>query len=133
MITQILSDKVPEPPPGTYSHALLVGDTLYMSGQHAGAPEGGVLGDGSVLDQTRHTLKKIVTLVEAAGGTVADIVKMTVYVTDIACRPEVSVARREVFSGTMPCSTLVGITALAMPELKIEIDAVAVIGAGKQN
>jgi 2-iminobutanoate/2-iminopropanoate deaminase len=55
---------------------------------------------------------------------------MTVYVTDIAGRPEVSVARREVFSEPMPCSTLVAISALAMPELKVEIDAVAVIGAG---
>ncbi len=131
MITQILADAVPEPPPGTYSHALLVGNVLYMSGQHAGAPEGGLLGDGSIEDQTRQTFKKIIALVEAAGGSVTDIVKMTVYLTDIAGRPAVSVARREVFSDPMPCSTLVAISALAMPELKVEIDAVAVIGASR--
>jgi enamine deaminase RidA (YjgF/YER057c/UK114 family) len=131
MITQILSDAVPEPPPGTYSHALKVGDVLYMSGQHAGAPGGGLLGDDSVVDQTRHTFKKIVALVEAAGGSARDIVKITVYLTDIAGRPEVGIARGEFFSEPMPCSTLVAITALAAPELKVEIDAVAVIGASK--
>jgi enamine deaminase RidA (YjgF/YER057c/UK114 family) len=129
MITQILSEQVPEPPPGTYSHALLVEGVLYLSGQHAGAPGGGLLGDGSILDQTRHTFRKIVTLVEAAGGSVKDIVKMTVYLTDIAGRPEVGIARKEFFVDPMPCSTLVAISALAMPELKVEIDAVAVIGA----
>ena len=127
---KIVTPAVPEPPPGLFSNCLVVDHTVYISGQHAGAPGGGLLGDGSMLDQTRQALTKIKALVETAGATMADIVKLTVYVTDMSQRAEVSAARREFFSGDFPCSTLVGITSLAAPELLVEVDAVAIIGAG---
>lgn len=130
---KIITPAVPEPPPGSFSNCLVVGDTVYVSGQHAGASGGGILGDGSMLDQTRQALKKIKAIVEAAGATMADIVKLTVYVTDISKRAEVSAARREFFSGDFPCSTLVGITALAAPGLLVEIDATAIIGAAARR
>lgn len=130
---KIITPAVPEPPPGSFSNCLVVGDTVYVSGQHAGAPGGGILGDGSMLDQTRQALKKIKAIVEAAGATMADIVKLTVYVTDISKRAEVSAARREFFSGDFPCSTLVGITALAAPGLLVEVDATAIIGAATRR
>ncbi|MFT8242932.1 RidA family protein [Roseomonas sp. BN140053] len=121
---------MPEPPPGLFSNALVVGSTVYLSGQHAGAPGGGLLGDGSVLDQTRQALRKLVALVEAAGGSAADIVKLTVYLADMDRKAEVSAARREFFRDPLPCSTLVGVNALAAPDLLVEVDAVAVLGAG---
>lgn len=129
MMRKAVSPEVPEPPPDLFSNCLVAGGVVYLSGQHAGAPGGGVSGDGSVADQTRRTLEKIRSLVEAAGASMADIVKLTVYVTDISRRGEVSAARRAFFEGDFPCSTLVEVSALAAPGLAVEIDAVAVIGA----
>ena len=60
----------------------------------------------------------------------SDVVKVTIFVTDITQREEVWRARREVFSGDFPASTLVQVAALAEPALKVEIEAIAHIGAG---
>ena len=130
---RVTTPEVPEPPAGLFSNCLVVGDTVYISGQHSGLPGGGTAGDGTVLDQARHSLRKVIALVEAAGGSAADIVKLTVYLTDMERRAEVSTARREFFGDPFPCSTLVGITALVAPELKVEIDAVAVLSAGQDR
>jgi enamine deaminase RidA (YjgF/YER057c/UK114 family) len=129
-IAKVTSPASAEPPPGLFSQALLADGTLYVSGQHAGAPGGGVLGDGSAGSQARETFKKIRALVEAAGGRMADVVKLTVYLTDIADRPAVSATRREFFAEPFPTSTLVEIKGLVDPALKVEVEAVAVIGAG---
>ena len=66
---------------------------------------------------------------EAAGGRVDDIVKVVVYVTDIKRREEFWKARRETFTGDFPVSTLVEVRALAAPELLVEVEAVAILGA----
>jgi len=126
---RVSSPHVPEPPPGTFSRAIQVGDQLFVAGITAGSPSGpeGV----SMYDQTRSVFTKIRHLVEAAGGTMNDIMKMTIYVTDMGGRADIGKARGEVFTlGKMPCSTLVEIKSLAQPGLKIEIDATAVLGAG---
>jgi 2-iminobutanoate/2-iminopropanoate deaminase len=60
-----------------------------------------------------------------------DIVTVTIYVTDISQREKVWQARREFFTGNFPCSTLVQVAALANPSLKVEINAVAHIGASQ--
>ncbi|UFN48187.1 RidA family protein [Roseomonas sp. OT10] len=127
MIRRVATPAVPEPPPGLFSNCLVAGGLIHVSGQHAGAPGGGVLGDGSVADQTRHALHKVLALVEAAGGSAAGVVKLTVYLTDMARKAEVSAARREFFADPMPCSTLVGVAALVAPELLVEVDALAVL------
>jgi enamine deaminase RidA (YjgF/YER057c/UK114 family) len=67
---------------------------------------------------------------EAAGGRMDDIVKVVIFVTDITRREEVWKARREVFSGDFPASTLVEVRALAVPEILVEVEAIAVLGAG---
>ncbi|MGQ9370466.1 RidA family protein [Azospirillum sp. ST 5-10] len=133
MIRRITAPGVPEPPPGLFSNALLVDGTLHLSGQHAGVPGGGVVGGDRVEAQAREALRRVRALVEAAGGTMADVVKLTVYVTDMARRGEVAAARRAVFDGVPPCSTLVEVTGLAAPGLLVEIDAVAVIGAAQEG
>ena len=74
---------------------------------------------------------KIRHCVEAAGGDMADIVKVTMFVTDITQREKVWPARREFFTGNFPASTLVQVAALANPALKVEIEAIAHIGAGQ--
>ena len=98
-----------------------------MSGMTAGDGKDGVLGDGTPFDQSRQCLFKIKNLVEAAGCTLDDVVKLTIYLTDIHDRAEFGRARAEFFKGVMPCSRLVGITALAQPGLVVEVDAVALL------
>ena len=61
----------------------------------------------------------------------ADVVTVTIFVTDISQREKVWQARREFFTGDFPCSTLVQVAALANPSLKVEINAVAHIGTGR--
>jgi 2-iminobutanoate/2-iminopropanoate deaminase len=126
LLKRIHSREVAEPLPGTYSHCLVAGDTIYVSGQHAGTSDGGVGGDGSMLSQATIALGKIKALLEAAGATMADVAKLNVYVTDISGRAQIGEARRKFFSGDFPCSTLVEITALAQPGLLVEIEAIAV-------
>ena len=85
----ISSPKVPAPPPQLFTNAKLIGDTLYVSGMHAGDGKGGVVGDGGTYEQAREALTRIRHLVEAAGGTMNDIVKLGVFATDIADRVEI--------------------------------------------
>ena len=79
----------------------------------------------------RTIFTKIRHLVEAAGGNMADIMKVTIFVTDITQREKVWQARREFFTGNFPASTLVQVAALATPALKVEIEAVAHIGGSR--
>ncbi|MFO0988675.1 MAG: RidA family protein [Alphaproteobacteria bacterium] len=123
---RVVAAAVPEPPPGLFSNCLVAGDTIYVSGQHAGGAGGAPAGDRSMAGQTRTTLAKIQALLEAAGVTMDDVVKLTVYTTDIAQRGAISEARRAFFAGDFPCSTLVEIKGLVHPDLLVEIEAVAV-------
>jgi 2-iminobutanoate/2-iminopropanoate deaminase len=72
----------------------------------------------------------VLRLIEAAGGTADDVVKLTVYLCDMDRRADFSIARREVFAEPLPCSTLVGINALIGADLLVEVDAVAMIRSG---
>src|SRR5436305_3756583 len=126
-IVRATTPAVPEPAPGTWSNCLVVGGIAYIAGMTA---RGADLGDENA--QSKAIFTKIRHLVEAAGGTMADVVKVTIFVTDISQREKVWQARRECFSGDFPASTLVQVAALADPSLKVEIEAVAHIGAGKR-
>ena len=70
-------------------------------------------------------------LLEAAGGSMSDIVKITVYVTDISKRAEIGKVRAEFFPGDKPCSTMVEVKALVTPDLLIEVEPLAILGAGR--
>jgi 2-iminobutanoate/2-iminopropanoate deaminase len=126
-IVRATSPEVPEPPAGTWSNCLVANGFAYIAGMTARGPE--MAGDEYV--QARAIFEKIRHLVGAAGGVMADIVKVTIFVTDISQREKVWRARREFFSGNFPASTLVQVAALADPALKVEIEAVAHIGAGR--
>src|SRR3954469_2360393 len=125
-IVRAISPDVPEPGPGTWSNCLVAGGIAYVAGMTA---SGGDLTDEYT--QAKAIFTKIRHLVEAAGGTMADIVTVTIFVTDIAQREKVWQARREFFTGDFPASTLVQVAALADPSLKVEIEAVAHIGASR--
>ena len=126
-IVRAISPDVPEPAPGTWSNCLVAGGVAYLAGMTA---RGAELGDEYA--QSKAIFTKIRHLVEAAGGSMADIVKVTIFVTDISQREKVWQARREFFTGNFPTSTLVQVAALADPSLKVEINAVAHIGAGQR-
>lgn len=126
LLKRVRSRDVPEPAPDSFSHCLIGGDTVFVSGQHAGNAAGGIDGDGTMVSQATVAFAKIKLLLEAAGATMADVAKLTVYVTDMSQRAGVSEARKKFFKGDFPCSTLIGISALAQPGLLVEIDAVAV-------
>jgi len=124
-ITRATTPAVPEPQPETWSNCLVADGIAYIAGMTA---SGGDLTDEYT--QGKAIFTKIRHLVEAAGGSMADIVTVTIFVTDITQREKVWQARREFFSGNFPASTLVQVAALATPALKVEINAVAHIGAG---
>jgi 2-iminobutanoate/2-iminopropanoate deaminase len=125
-IVRAVSPEVSEPPAGSWSNCLVAGGIAYIAGMTArGSTE------ADEYAQAKAILGKIRHLVEAAGGSMADIVKVTIFVTDITQREKVWQARREFFTGNFPTSTLVQVAALADPSLKVEIDAVAHIGTGR--
>lgn len=107
---RISSAHVPEPPPGTFSRAIQVGDQLFVAGMTAHRPNG-IDGGDSMHEQTRAVFTKIRHLVEAAGGTMNDIVKMTGFITDMKRRDDYLRGRRDFFTADPPASTLVEVTA----------------------
>jgi 2-iminobutanoate/2-iminopropanoate deaminase len=126
---RISSPQVPEPPPQTWSNCLVVGNQVFVAGMIARDGDK-VLGGDSMYEQAKVIFGKIKHLMEAAGGRMDDIVKVQIFVTDIKRREEVWKARREAFTGDFPVSTLVEVRALAAPEILVEVEAVAILGAG---
>jgi 2-iminobutanoate/2-iminopropanoate deaminase len=116
----------PDPRP-RYTNAWRVGETIYVAGQVATDPSDQLVGAGDIHEQTRVVMRKIATILETAGAELADVVKLTVYLTDVGLRTGYHEARREFFPTDPPAGTLVGNVALAVPGALIEIDAVAVV------
>jgi 2-iminobutanoate/2-iminopropanoate deaminase len=131
-INRAVSPEVPEPPAGTWSNCLVVGGIAYIAGMTARGGGQSETGGDDEYAQAKAIFGKIRHLVAAAGGSMADIVKVTIFVTDITQREKVWRARQEFFSGNFPVSTLVQVAALAAPSLKVEVDAIAHIGAGQR-
>ena len=112
------------------SAGVKVGDTVYLSGAVAFDSEGNVVGEGDVYAQSKQVFKNIEEALASAGASMADVVKITTYLTDISRYGEFGKARTEAFPGGVPSSTAVTSPALVMPELLVEVEAVAVIGSG---
>ena len=116
--------------PATYSQGVKVTQAqtvLFLSGQVAYAPDGSVAYRGDFKGQARGAYEAIKVLVESQGGTMASIVKLTTYVTDMSYRIDLAPIREEFFGKKGPASTLVEISALAHPDWMIEIEAIAVV------
>ena len=129
-IRRVTSPHVPEPPPERWSNCLVSDGIAYVSGMTARGTDPKVLAGMDEYEQAKQIFGKIKGMVEAAGGKMNDIAQMNIFVTDIAQRKEVWRAREQFFSGDFPCSTLVEVSALAIPALLVEINAVAHIGEG---
>ncbi len=108
------------------SQAIQIGNAIYVSGQVALTPAGEVIGKGDMKVQTRQALENIKTVLQAAGAALQDVVKITVFTTDISRLMETHSVRAEYFPDPAPASTAVEVKALAFPDLLIEIEAVAV-------
>ena len=116
-------------PRGSY-HQVAVADPgriVAIAGQTASDAEGNVVGGSDIRAQTRAVLEKLRNGGEAAGGTVDDIVAVTVFITDARFYSDVNEVRREVFGSNFPTSTMVNVSSLARPELLVEINALAVV------
>ena len=104
---------------------------IHTAGQVSIDEHGALVGAGDLAAQTAQAMRNVGLALAAAGATLADIVKITTYVVNYTSeqRSTISKARAPFFAGgTPPASTLVGVSALALPEWLIEIEAVAIIG-----
>ena len=128
---RVTSDHVAEPQAETWSNCKVHGDFFQIAGCVSGYANDVIAGGDDVYEQARITFTKIKHLVEEAGAVMDDIIKVTIFVTDITRREEVWKARAEFFTGDFPCSTLVEVSALARPGLAVEIEAHGFIGASK--
>jgi 2-iminobutanoate/2-iminopropanoate deaminase len=117
------------PPPEPYAHAVRCGDTLYIAGQVAFDESNQIVGVGHAGLQAEQVWRNIGLAVEDAGGTVADVVKITVFLKDIRDAPaEIAVRERLFEPGRFPICTMVQVANLGLPDLLMEVDAVAVLG-----
>src|SRR5262249_32203856 len=111
--TKLPVPDVAEVGPGLWSNAIRAGDMLFISGQVARPFEGGTqLVGNNEYEQAKQIFSRIERIIKAAGGTMDNLVKMTIYVVDIKKNTEVWRARREFFTGDFPASTLVEVRSL---------------------
>lgn len=110
-----------------YSRAVRIGNHIHVAGTTSTGPDGQVLGPGDPGEQTRIILRKIAAAIEQAGGTVRDVVRTRIYVTDIARWEAVGRAHGEVFGDIRPASTMVEVARLIDPAMLVEIEAEAVL------
>lgn len=125
---RFFSDAVREPAEKTWSNVLRVDDQIFVSGMTARGLDGETIDGDNEFDQAHAVFTKIKNLVEAAGAQMDDIVKMTIYVTNIKNNTQVWEARKEFFTGDFPACTLVEVAGLAKPEILLEIEAIAIAG-----
>ena len=129
---RFISPHVAEYPPGHWSNCIRVGDQIWLSGFTARSNDlKTIQGVGDAYEQAKVIFTKVKNCLEAAGATMADVVNMNIYVTDMADNKAIWKARQEFFTGDFPCSTLVQVASLANPEIKLEITCQAMAGSGQ--
>lgn len=127
---RIYAEGVPEPAPGLWSNCKKSGDMVFVAGLVAIDADGNVVAPSDAHEQACCIFSYIQKYLEAAGGRMNDLAKMTIFLSDIRDRPAVLEARKKFFTGDFPCSTLVAADALIDPRMLVEIEAIAIIGAG---
>ncbi len=109
-----------------YSHAIKVGNIIYVSGQ-VGMGEDNEVAAGGFEAQAKQALENLKRVLEASGASFKDVVKLNTYVTTMEFMPVYRELRRSYFGDYYPASTLIQVAGLALPEFLIEIEAVAVV------
>ena len=110
-----------------YTDAVKAGDLVFVSGVVPVDAEGNLVGGDDVVAQTRKVFENMGAVLRAAGAGFEDVVKVTIFLTDVDDRARINPVRQDVFGETRPASTLVEISRLAIPGAKIEVEAVAVL------
>lgn len=112
---------------GTYSQAVRCGDTVYLSGQIPLDPETMEVVEGDIEAQIRRVFDNLAAVAEAAGGSLADFVKLNIYLTDLTHFPVVNQVMAEYFSEPYPARAALGVAALPRG-VGVEIEGVMVLG-----
>jgi reactive intermediate/imine deaminase len=123
-ITRLMLDDQPAPV-SHYCHVVRAGNQIWVSGTVGVAPDGSVPED--VVAQFDLALASLDACLKAAGGSAEHVVKVTVFLTDVTDRKKINPARQRYFGEHRPASTLVEVSALVLPSLKVEIEAQAVL------
>ena len=110
-----------------FTDAVRAGNLVYVSGIVAVDGDGNLVGGDDVVAQTRQVFENMRAVLAAAGCGFADVVKVTVFLTNIDDRPLLNPVRQEVFGETRPASTLVEVPRLAVDGAKVEIECVALV------
>lgn len=113
-------------PIAPYSWATRAGNLIFVAGQAALGPDGAIVGEGDIRRQTEQTMENIRITLEAAGATMADIVKTTIYLTDVANYAGMNEVYRTYFTGAPPARATL-LTGLVVDGLLVEIEAIAVL------
>ncbi|HIQ07002.1 MAG TPA: RidA family protein [Thiotrichaceae bacterium] len=121
----ISTDKAPQAI-GTYSQAIQHGNTIYFSGQIPLVPETMELIQGDIAEQTRQIFRNLNAVAEAAGGTLADFVKLNIFLTDLSNFQTINQVMAEFFSQPYPARAAIGVAALPK-DSEVEIDGVMII------
>jgi 2-iminobutanoate/2-iminopropanoate deaminase len=124
---EIRAEGQPEPI-SHYTDAVLVeGPLLFVSGVVPVDEEGRLVGGDDVVAQARQAFANLGAVLAAGGAAYSDVVKVTVFLTDVADRPRINPVRQDVFGAARPASTLIEVSSLAVPGAKIEVEAVAAV------
>lgn len=108
-----------------YTDAVRFGDLLFISGIAPVDENGKVVGGDDVAVQTRQVFKNMAKILKAANAGFENILRVTVYLTDVNDRTKINPVRQEFFGSARPASTLIEVSKLAIPGMKIEIEAIA--------
>lgn len=111
--------------PFRIAQAYRVGDVIYVSGQAAVDDDGSIVGIGDFDAQAAKSFSNLARVLEAGGSDLSKVVKVTIFLTDMANFPKIVTLRERYFSRPWPADTIIEVSSLALPELEIEIEAVA--------
>ena len=114
-------------PVKAYSHAIRNGNILHIAGQVAMDPQGNLVGRGDIKAQAEQVYRNLKAVVEAAGGTMQHIAKITTFTRNVAYRGAISEVRARYFPSDPPASTFLVIRSLAESGYLLEVEAVAVL------
>jgi len=126
MREEIRVDSLAEPM-SHFTDAVRAGGFLHVSGVIAVDGDGNLVGGNDVVAQTRQVLENMRTILEAGGCGFEDVVKVTIFLTDVDDRPLINPLRQEAFGSARPASTLVEVSRLVLPDAKVEIECVALV------
>ncbi len=126
MAKEIFNPKDVHQPTG-YSHAIRVGNTIYVAGQVAMDEAGNLVGGTDPAAQAEQVYRNLERVLTAAGASLRDVVKLNTYATDMRNMRAFREVRQRFFGDHAPASTAVQVVALAMPGLLLEVEAVAVV------